>query len=114
MIWGATQRGAVRADVVRLADGKERTFQHMMSTSFWHRDGTPMSSPQFLEPLYSKLPDFFQSETELRNLWSAPDTRAKLQERLAESGFGHDQFAEMQKIIEAEASDRFDVLAYVA
>ncbi len=82
--------------------------------SFWHPDGTPMSSPQFLALLYGKLPDFFQSEAELRNLWSAPDTRAKLLERLAESGFGHDQLAEMQKIIEAEKSDLFDVLAYVA
>jgi len=33
---------------------------------------------------------------------------------LAERGFGHDQLAEMQKIIDAEKSDLFDVLAYVA
>jgi type I restriction enzyme R subunit len=29
---------------VKLADGKERTIQHMMVTSFWHPDGTPMSA----------------------------------------------------------------------
>ena len=33
---------------------------------------------------------------------------------MAEKGFGHDQLAEMQKIIDAEKSDLFDVLAYVA
>jgi type I restriction enzyme R subunit len=33
---------------------------------------------------------------------------------LAETGFGHDQLAEMQKLIDAEKSDLFDVLAYVA
>jgi type I restriction enzyme R subunit len=33
---------------------------------------------------------------------------------LAEAGFGRDQLAEMQRIIEAEKSDLFDVLAYVA
>jgi type I restriction enzyme R subunit len=99
---------------VKLADGKERKIQHMMMTTFWHPDGTPMSAPQFMEMLFGKLPDFFQSETELRNLWSAPDTRAKLLQGLAEKGFGHDQLAEMQKIIEAEKSDLFDVLAYVA
>jgi type I restriction enzyme R subunit len=33
---------------------------------------------------------------------------------LAESGFGREQLAEMQKIIDAEKSDLFDVLAYVA
>jgi type I restriction enzyme R subunit len=29
---------------VKLADGKERTIQHMVATSFWHPDGTPMSA----------------------------------------------------------------------
>jgi len=33
---------------------------------------------------------------------------------LAENGFGGEQLAEMQKIIDAEKSDLFDVLAYVA
>ena len=99
---------------VKLADGKERTIQHMTATTFWHPDGTPMSAQQFMEMLFGKLPDFFQSEAELRKLWSAPDTRAKLLQGLAEKGFGHDQLAEMQKIIEAEKSDLFDVLAYVA
>jgi type I restriction enzyme R subunit len=99
---------------VKLADGKERTIQHMMATSFWHPDGTPMSAQQFMEMLFGKLPEFFQSEDELRELWSAPDTRAKLLQGLAEKGFGHEQLAEMQKIIDAEKSDLFDVLAHVA
>jgi type I restriction enzyme, R subunit len=51
---------------------------------------------------------------ELRVLWSAPETRAKLLRGLADEGFGSDQMAEMQKIIDAEKSDLFDVLAYVA
>ena len=51
---------------VKLADGKERSIQHMMSTTFWHPDGTPMSSQQFLEQLFGRLPDFFASEDELR------------------------------------------------
>jgi len=60
---------------VRLADGKARTIQHMMCTTFWHPDGTPMSAQQFMELLFGKLPDFFKNEAELRALWSAP-TRA--------------------------------------
>jgi type I restriction enzyme R subunit len=99
---------------VKLADGKERNIQHMTCTSFWHPDGTPMSSQQFLEKLYGRLPEFFSNEEELRQIWSAPDTRKKLLQGLAEKGFGHDQLAEMQKIIDAEASDLFDVLAHVA
>ena len=99
---------------VKLADGKARTIQHMMVTSFWHPDGTPMSAQQFMEMLFGKLPDFFKNEAELRALWSAPDTRAKLLQGLAEKGFGTEQMAEMQKIIDAEKSDLFDVLAHVA
>jgi type I restriction enzyme R subunit len=86
----------------------------MMATTFWHPDGTPMSAQQFMEMLFGKLPDFFQSEAELRRLWSNPETRARLLAGLAEKGFGHNQLAEMQKIIDAENSDLFDVLAYVA
>ena len=99
---------------VKLADGKERQIQHMSATSFWHPDGTPMSAAQFMEALFGKLPEFFKNEDELRVIWSAPDTRRKLLEGLAEKGFGKDQLAEMQVIINAENSDLFDVLAYVA
>ena len=99
---------------IRLADGKERTIQHMMMTTFWHPDGTPMSAQQFMEMLFGKLPYFFKDETELRALWSVPDTRKKLLQGLSERGFGHEQLAEMQKIIDAEKSDLFDVLAHVA
>jgi len=99
---------------VKLADGKERTIQHMIATTFWHPDGTPMSAQQFLELLFGKLPEFFKNESELRDLWSVPETRAQLLQGLAEKGFGKEQMAEMQKIIDAEKSDLFDVLAHVA
>jgi type I restriction enzyme R subunit len=99
---------------VQLADGKERAIQHMVSTHFWHPDGTPMSAQQFMESLFGKLPEFFKDEAELRELWSAPDTRKLLLMGLAEKGFGHEQLSEMQRIIDAEKSDLFDVLAYVA
>lgn len=99
---------------VKLADGKERTIQHMMSTSFWSVDGRPMSAAQFLETLYGTLPEFFKNERELRTIWSAPDTRKAFLLGLAEKGFGKETMAEMQQIINAENSDLFDVLAYVA
>ena len=63
---------------MKLADGKERALQHMVSTAFWHPDGTPMSAQQFMESLFGKLPEFFKNEAELRALWSVPDTRKLL------------------------------------
>jgi type I restriction enzyme R subunit len=86
----------------------------MIVTSFWHPDGTPMSAEQFMELLFGKLPAFFKDEAELRAIWSAPDTRKQLLLGLAEKGFGAAQLAEMQRIIDAEKSDLFDVLAHVA
>jgi type I restriction enzyme R subunit len=99
---------------VKLADGKERRIRHMAATTFWSADGKPMSAAQFLEVLYGALPEFFKDEDELRRIWSAPDTRKALLAGLADKGFGREPLVEMQRIIEAENSDLFDVLAYVA
>jgi N-6 DNA Methylase len=66
---------------------KARSIQHMMCTTFWHPDGTPMSAQQFMELLFGKLPQFFKDEAELRAIWSAPDTRKKLLQGLADKRF---------------------------
>ena len=71
---------------IKLADGKERTIQHMMATTFWSPDGTPMSAAQFIERLYGDLPELFKDEDELIALWSKPDTRKKLLAGLEEKG----------------------------
>jgi type I restriction enzyme R subunit len=99
---------------VKLADGKERTIQNMVQTTFWNADGKPMSAAQFLEALFGALPALFKNEDELRTVWSLPDTRKALLEELSEKGFGREMLAEMQKIVSAEKSDIYDVLAYVA
>ena len=99
---------------IKLADGKERNIKDMTCTSFWAPDGKPMSSKEFLETLFGKLPEFFKNEEELKEIWSVPDTRKKLLDGLSEKGFGIEQLKEMQKIIEAEKSDLFDVLAHIA
>jgi type I restriction enzyme R subunit len=99
---------------VKLADGKARQIQSMMATTFWSADGTPMSAAQFLESLYGMLPEFFKDEAELRTIWSVPDTRKALLAGLADKGFSKEPLLEMQRAIEAENSDLFDVLAYVA
>ena len=99
---------------VTLADGKARAIQHMSATTFWSADGRPMSAAQFLEILFGALPEFFKDEDELRSIWGVPDTRKNLLAGLADKGFGREQLGEMQKAIEAEKSDLFDVLAYVA
>jgi type I restriction enzyme R subunit len=73
-----------------------------------------MSAAQFLESLFGTLPEFFKDEDELRAIWSQPDTRKALLMGLGDKGFGREPLAEMQKAIDAQDSDLFDVLAYVA
>ncbi len=98
---------------VKLRNGKELEIQHMVSTSFWSADGTPISAEEFLNNLFGELPNFFKSEEELRTIWSNPMTRKTLLEKLDEAGFGKDELRTLQKLIDAEKSDLFDVLEYV-
>ena len=98
---------------VKLKDGKEREIQSMISTSFWSADGKPISAEEFLNNLFGELPNLFKSEDELRTLWSNPLTRRTLLEKLDAAGFGKEELTTLQKLIDAEKSDLFDVLEYV-
>lgn len=100
--------------IIKLADGKKRTLQHIMATTFWSPDGKTMSAKEFIEHLYGELPELFKDEDELRTLWGQPDTRKSVLDGLAEKGFGEEQLAEARTMINAENSDVFDVLAYIA
>ena len=99
---------------IKLADGKVRQLQHMVSTYFYSPDGRPISAEQFLQSMFGVLPELFGNEQELREIWSKPDTRRKLLEELTERGFAKAQLQEFQKVLSAENSDLYDVLAYVA
>ncbi len=98
---------------IKLKDGKEREIQHMISTSFWSSDGKPISAEEFLNNLFGELPKLFKSEDELRAIWGNPITRKTLLEKLDEAGFGKEELSTLQKLINAEKSDLFDVLEYV-
>lgn len=98
---------------VVLRDGKARDIQHMISTSFWSIDGKPISAEEFLNNLFGEMPNLFRSEDELRTLWSNPLTRRTLLQKLEDAGFGKEELTTLQKLIDAEKSDLFDVLEYV-
>ena len=104
----------MRKAKVKLADGKERMIKHMSMTSFWDSDGRPISAEAYIRLLYGKLPEFYKSEEELRRIWSNPDTRKRLLNKLDEAGYGLEQLKVVQEIIGAEKSDIFDVLEYIS
>ncbi|MDB4403187.1 restriction endonuclease subunit R, partial [bacterium] len=99
---------------IQLAEGKELTIQHMVATSFWSPDGRPLSATEFIQSLYGQLPELFESEDDLRQIWSHPDTRRGLLDGLAERGFSETALIDIGRMVNAENSDLFDVLAHIA
>jgi len=98
---------------IKLRNGKEREIQSMISTSFWSADGKPISAEEFLRNLFGELPKLFKDEEELRKLWSNPITRKVLLENLDSAGFPKDDLLTLQKLVDMEKSDLYDVLEYV-
>lgn len=98
---------------IKLGKGKDRQIQHMMSTSFWSADGKPISSDEFLSNLFGELPRLFKDEAELRKIWGNPVTRRTLLEKLDEAGFSKADLSTLQKLVDMENSDLYDVLEYV-
>ena len=98
---------------IKLRNGKEREIMHMVSTSFWSADGKPISAEEFLNSLFGELPKLFKDEEELRKLWSNPLTRKTLLEKLDAAGFPKDDLLTLQKLVDMEKSDLYDVLEYV-
>ena len=98
---------------IKLKNGKEREIQHMVSTSFWSADGKPISAEEFLHNLFGELPKLFKDEEELRTLWSNPLTRKTFLENLDAAGFPKDDLLTLQKLMDMEQSDLYDVLEYV-
>jgi len=98
---------------VKLRNGKEREIKHMISDSFWSADGKPITSEEFLHNLFGEMPKLFKDEEELRKLWSNPLTRKTLLDNLDAAGFPKDDLLTLQKLVDMEKSDLYDVLEYV-
>ena len=100
---------------IKLSDGKIREIQTMSSTLFY-LDGKPVSAEEFIKNylIHLKLPEILGSETELRELWSDPITRSELLKRLESHGCSKEDLNKLRELINAEDSDLFDVLEYIA
>ena len=109
-------RGSREKVIIELSDGREREITHTTRTFFFGKEGQTLTAQQFIEELYNTcmLPEVFESEDKLRELWSVPSTRKALLKSLENAGFGFNDLVEIQKIIDAEKSDIFDVLEFVA
>ena len=98
---------------VKLRDGKEREIQSMISTMFYNADGKIIMVEEFLDNLLGAFPKIFKNEDELRELWSNPITRKLLLQKLEEAGYPKNELMSLQKLVNMENSDLFDVLSYI-
>jgi len=99
--------------IIKLRDGKEREIDSMISTSFWSEDGRPISAEEFLNNLFGEISKLFKDEDELKTIWSNPISRRTLLDNLEASGFTKQDLLTVQKLINMENSDLFDVLDYI-
>ena len=101
---------------IKLRDNKARSIRHDRETLFIGPEGKPVTAQEFISWLFDTLalPEFFSSEQQLRDMWGDPLTRKTLLARLAEAGFELENLLEIQRMIDAEDSDLFDVLEYIA
>ena len=99
---------------IRLSDGRARRIRFINDVMFWGADGKPVSTHDFINEMFGRLPDFFSSSDDLHQIWADPDTRDALLKKLEEAGYGEDVLKDIRKIIDAEKCDLLDVLEYIA
>ncbi|QEG40438.1 EcoAI/FtnUII family type I restriction enzme subunit R [Roseimaritima ulvae] len=99
---------------IELGKGKLLQINHMTETSFWGPDGQPVTAEMFIQQLFGKLPEFYSTEQELRDIWSDPTTRKGLLSRLDEAGYGIEALKTLRDLVVDPNSDLFDVLEYVS
>jgi len=84
--------------VIKLSDGKTRQIQHISAVMYWSPEGKPITAKEFLERMFDDLPQFFENEDKLREIWSYPDTRDKLLHDLAEAGYDKREAREHERV----------------
>ena len=99
---------------ITLSDGKKRQIRHISSVMYWSSEGKPITAREFVERMFDDLPQFFENEDKLREIWSDPTTREKLLNDLTEAGYDAEKLDSMKELIDARNSDVYDVLAYIA
>jgi len=99
--------------VVRLATGRE---VRVIDTEIRYigEDGKPLTATEFLEKLIGVLPELYQDEKQLREIWSKPDTREELLKTMERLGFDEEQLMTLQNMFQAQDCDIYDVLAHVS
>ncbi len=69
---------------------------------YWDAKGTPITAKEFVERMFGDLPQFFEDEDQLREIWSYPDTRETLLADLSEAGYDEEKLESMKALIKRQ------------
>lgn len=85
-----------------------------IETTYVGADGIPLRTQEFLEFLLGVLESLYHDEKKLREIWSDPNTREELLQKLREMHIDEAQLDELKHMFEADESDIYDVLAHLS
>lgn len=69
---------------------------------------------EFIKILFGRLPQFFNSDSDLRTQWENPTTRVALVRQLEDEGFAEEKLQMVRKALNYEKCDLLDVLEFLA
>ena len=99
---------------IKLSDGHERNIAYTDKVLYNAHD-KPVTLEEFIETLFDEsIPDLFENEAKLQQIWSLPQTRAELLSKLQEAGYGQGQLQSVQALVGAKECDIYDVLRYIS
>lgn len=99
--------------VIELSNGRKLKVIDV-ETRYIDENGLPLTTAQFLEKLIGFIPDLYESEEQLRKLWSKPETREELLQKLASTGIDEEQLESLKILFDAKESDIFDILMHIS
>ena len=85
-----------------------------IETTYVGEDGIPLKTDKYLEFLIGILGEFYNDEDGLRQIWSNPQNRKELLNKLKEMNIDESQLDDLKEIFEAENCDIYDVLAHIS
>lgn len=99
---------------ITLGEGRQIQIMSKNTSIYDERTGDVISIKDFIQRLSNELPDFFDSEEKLKEVWINPLKRKELLNNLGKSGYNREKLLEIQKLLNAKNKDLFDVLMYIA
>lgn len=99
--------------VVKLSTGRELLLSAKWSEKVMYGDKL-ISIDELIQILFGRVPTFFTSQENLREIWAKPKTRQALLDLLEREGFEESKLEMIRTVLGMGDADMLDVLSYIA